>query len=157
MNTRPCIRCRGTTHPAMLESAASESDTLALRIERMPVLACPAGHRQFVDPEFPLWLVEHLMEEDEAKLPSGRVEGMLFKHYRCGECGTDLAKTPSRRETFAFDVALHDLHPFHVELTAPVYRCPACAREQLHSLKEVRSSTPGVLAEAFRAAEIPPA
>lgn len=154
MDTRPCTRCRSTTKPTVLESTASESDSLALRIERMPVLTCPEGHRQFVSPEFPRWLVEHLMDEDEAKLPSGREEGMIFKHYRCGECGADLAKEPERRETFAFDVELLDLQPFHVELTAPVYRCPKCSREQLHSLKEVRKLTPEALVHAFKEAGI---
>jgi len=123
----------------------------------MPVLTCQEGHRQFVSPEFPRWLVDHLMQEDETKLPSGREEGLLFKRYRCAECGAELGKTPERRETFGFDLALLDLDPFRVELTVPVYKCPACSREQLHSLKEVRSSTPQVLAAAFRAAEIPPA
>lgn len=156
MHNRRCIRCRGETKPTVLKSAASESNSLALRIERMPVLTCPEGHRQFVTADFPRWLVEHLMDEDEAKLPSGREEGMLFKHYRCGKCGTDLAKEPERRETFGFDVALLDLEPFRIELTAPVYKCPKCSQEQLHSLKEVRSHTPQVLGEAFRAAEIPP-
>jgi len=156
MKTRPCIRCRSATQPAVLESAASESDSLALRIERMPVLACPEGHRQFVSADFPRWLVEHLMGEDEAKLPSGREEGLVFKHYRCGECGADLAKVPDGRKTFAFDVELLDVDPFRVELTVPVYKCPSCSKEQLHSLKEVRGLTPQVLGEAFRAAEIPP-
>ena len=156
MDTRRCVRCQNNTTHATIKSLASEFDSLALRIERLPVLTCTEGHQQFVSPEFPRWLVEHLMNEDEAKLPSGREEGMLFKHYRCGKCGTDLAKEPERRETFGFDVALLDLEPFRIELTAPVYKCPKCSQEQLHSLKEVRSHTPQVLGEAFRAAEIPP-
>ncbi|HLS86889.1 MAG TPA: hypothetical protein VK043_11390 [Burkholderiales bacterium] len=157
MQTRPCTRCRGETRPAVLENAASEADGIALKIERMPVLACSAGHLQFVSPEFPRWLVEHLIEEDEARLPAGREKGLLFKHYLCGDCGAELERTPKARNHFAFDVALRDLQPFRVELTAPVFRCPRCEREQLHSMKELQSRTPVALAEAFRAAQIPPA
>jgi DNA-directed RNA polymerase subunit RPC12/RpoP len=157
MNTRPCTRCKGKTEPTVLESAAGEADPLAFRIQGMPVLACERGHRQFVSPEFPRWLVEHVMQEDEARLPAGEEKGLIFKKYHCGECGTRLAAEPDHRETFAFEVALRDLGPFRLELTAPVYRCPACAREQLPSLKDVRSRTPAALAQVFRAADIPPA
>ena len=157
MKTRPCTRCRGSTEPTVLESAAGEADSVAVRIEGMPVLACERGHRQFVDPEFPRWLVEHVMHEDEARLPAGEEKGFLFKNYHCRECGAKLGAEPDHRETFAFDVALRDLGPFRVELTAPVYRCPSCSREQLHSLKELRSRTPAALAQVFRAADIPPA
>ena len=47
--------------------------------------------------------------------------------------------------------------PFRVALTAPVYRCPACARDQVHSLNEVRKRTPEALTHVFQAAGIPPA
>lgn len=119
MTTRICVRCRAQTEPAVLESAAGEAAPLALQLRRMPVLACRAGHHQFVRPQFASELIEHLMAAD--------------------------------------DVALVDFEPFRVELTVPVYRCKKCSREQLHSLKEVRSRTPEALAQAFRAAGIPPA
>lgn len=157
MATRTCTRCRARTEPAALESAAGESEPVSVKLRDMPVLTCPSGHRQFVQPEFARKLVEHLIEEDEAKLPAGEEKGLLFKHYHCGSCGAELAKQPDHRQTFPLDVALPDLRPFRVELTAPVYRCPKCSREQLHSLKEVRSHTPEALAQAFRSAEIPPA
>jgi DNA-directed RNA polymerase subunit RPC12/RpoP len=157
MTHRACTRCRGRTEPAVLESAAGEADALAFRIQGMPVLACERGHRQFVHPEFARWLVEHLMGEHEARLPAGKEKGLFFKHYYCSECGAELQAEPDHRETFALDVALRDLGPFRVELTAPVYRCTKCSREQLHSLKDVRNRTPAALAQVFRAADIPPA
>ena len=156
MATAICKRCRAQTGPARLDTAAGASDPVALRLHDMPVLACPSGHRQFVGPDFALKLVEHLVKEDEAKLPAGREKGLLFTHYHCGECGAELGKDAERRDTFPLEVSLPGLQPFRVELTAPVYRCPKCAREQLHSLEEVRKHTPPALAEAFRAADIPP-
>ena len=157
MESRPCVRCRGSTQPAVLESAAGEAAPLALMLQGMPILACAKGHRQFVHAEFPRWLVEHLVEEDETRLPAGEEQGLLRKHYRCGGCGAELQAQAERRETFPIDLTLGDLGPFRVELTAPVYRCPRCSREQLHSLKEVRKHTPAALAHAFKAAELPPA
>jgi len=157
MTFRSCVRCRASTGSDVLDSAAGEAGPVALTLEGMPVLACAKGHRQFVHAEFPRWLLEHLLEKDEARLPAGREQGVLLKHYRCGECGARLNAQADHRETFRFDVALGDTGPFRVALTAPVYRCPACSREQLHSLREVRKRTPEALTHAFQAAGIPPA
>jgi hypothetical protein len=157
MTFRSCVRCRADTGSEVLESAAGEAGPIALALEGMPVLACAKGHRQFVHPEFPRWLLEHLLDEDEGRLPAGREEGLLLKHFHCGGCGARLHGQADHRETFRFDVALGDTGPFHVSLTAPVYRCPACSREQVHSLKEVRRRTPEALTHAFQAAGIPPA
>jgi DNA-directed RNA polymerase subunit RPC12/RpoP len=156
MATAICKRCRAPAEPARLDTAAGTSDPVALRVRDMPVLACASGHRQFVRQDFALKLVEHLVKEDEAKLPAGKEKGLIFTHYHCGKCGAELGKDAERRETFPLQVALPGFAPFRIELTAPVYRCPQCAREQLHSLEEVRKHTPPALAEAFRAAEIPP-
>ena len=145
------------TEPALLQDATGESEPVTVRLHDMPVLKCSAGHRQFVKPEFARKLVEHLIGEGEARLPAGEEKGLLFKHYHCSSCGAELGKQSDRRETFSIDVALPDYTPFRVELSTPVYRCPQCSREQVHSLKEVRSHTPEALAYAFRAAEIPPA
>jgi hypothetical protein len=157
MPTRACTRCRSNTEPAVLDRATGEAEPLALSVRGMPVLSCAQGHRQFVYPDFPRQLVEHLLEEDEAKLPAGKEKGLLFKHFLCGECGSELSPQPDHRETFPFDVRVGDLGQFKVELTAPVYRCPKCSRQQLHSLKDIRSHTPQALARAFQAADIPPA
>ena len=155
MTSRACVRCRGSTFARMLDRMAGEAGPVSLALENMPILACDKGHRQFVYPEFPRWLLEHLMQEDEGRLPAGVEQGLLRKHYHCGQCGVRLDPQPSRRETFRFDVALGDVAPFRVALTAPLYRCPGCSQEQLHSIREVRKRTPEALTHAFQAAEIP--
>lgn len=153
---RPCNKCRAETEHTVIDSTAGEANPLAIAIHGLPVLACPRGHVQFVHSEFPRRLLERLLQEDEAKLPAGEEKGVLFKRFRCSNCGTELAPAPDHRETFAVDVALQDVRPFKVELTMPVYRCPECEQEQIHSLKEIRKHTPEALAHAFQAANIPP-
>lgn len=156
MTLRRCIQCRSETEVTAIDAAAGEAETLAIALKEMPVAACARGHRQFVHAEFPRQLVEHLLDEDEAKLPAGEEKGLLRKHYHCTGCGAELAPQPDHRHTFTVDVALAKLAPFRVELTMPVYRCPSCEKEQLHSLTEIRRYTPAALAQAFRAAGIPP-
>jgi hypothetical protein len=157
MTFRSCVRCHAGTGADVLDSASGEAGPVAVTLEGMPLLACPKGHRQFVHADFPRWLLVHLLEEDEGELPAGREQGLLLKRYCCGQCGERLSPRAERRETFRFDVALGETGSFRVSLSAPVYRCPACSHEQLHSLEEVRKRTPEALTHAFQAAGIPPA
>ncbi|MCZ7566554.1 MAG: hypothetical protein M5U08_24400 [Burkholderiales bacterium] len=89
MTLRRCIQCRSETEVTAIDAAAGEAETLAIALKEMPVAACARGHRQFVHAEFPRQLVEHLLDEDEAKLPAGEEKGLLRKHYHC-------TGTPSR-------------------------------------------------------------
>lgn len=157
MPLRSCVRCRESTERAVLESVTGEAGTLALSLRGMPILTCSHGHRQFLDADFPRRLMEHLVDEDELRLPAGEEQGLLRKRYHCCACGAQLQAQADHRETFTLDLELDEAGPFRVELVAPVYRCPACAKEQLHSLKEVRKDTPAALSHAFKAAGIPPA
>jgi hypothetical protein len=111
MTSRSCVRCRGSTAPGVLDSAAGEAGPIALALQGMPILACAKGHRQFVHPEFPRWLLEHLVGEDEGRLPAGQEQGLLRKHYHCGECGARLQAQADHRQTFPFDVSLGDARP----------------------------------------------
>jgi len=157
MTARNCPQCRGGTEPMVVDTAAGEAKALEIAIHGMPVLVCPKGHRQFAQRDFPRWLLDSLLKEEEAKLPAGKETGLIFKHFHCGACGAELESESAHRHTYAVDVSLENTAPIKVELTMPVYRCPSCEKEQIHSLNEVRKQTPEALAHAFQAANIPPA
>lgn len=154
MTTRRCAICKADTEAARLAQTHGEDAPLVVTVHDMPVLECPHGHRQFASADFPLLLLDHLMEHDEPQLPASEAKGMLFKHYHCATCGTELATGADQPHTFRIEVALPDCAPFNIDLTVPVHRCQNCGHEQLHSLKEVRKHTPAALAHAFKAAEI---
>ena len=156
MTTRNCERCRGETELTMVESVHGESDPLRITLQSLPLLHCAEGHRQFIRPEFGAELLEHLIQEDEPELPAGEVKGLIRKKYLCESCGEELEPKPDHRHTFSIEVPLDDIAPLGVALSMPVYRCSACSKEQLHSLKEVRKLTPAALAEVFKNADIPP-
>lgn len=157
MSNKPkaCTTCRSPTAPARIDTVTGEDDVLAVTLRGLPVLACENGHRQFVQPDFPLLLLDHLTQLDEPSLPAGAEKGLIIRHFLCAECGGELQAKPDHRHTFSFDVTLPQIDAFAVDLTAPVYRCGRCGREQLHSLKELRKLTPAALAHAFKAAGIP--
>lgn len=156
MKANSCSRCHGDAALKIIGYADGEADPLRIRLKDFPLLSCEQGHRQFVRPRFAAELLEHLTQQDEPELPSGEKKGFIMKHYLCESCGAELEAKPDHRHTFAIDIKLDELDSFGVELSMPVYKCTSCAREQIHSLDEVRKLTPKALAQAFDAAEIPP-
>jgi len=156
MTSTSCNQCRAETEITIINCADGEADSLRLRLKDFPLRECAAGHRQFVRPDFAAELLYHLTEEDEPELPAGKEKGLILKKYLCASCGEALEPKPDHRHTFSIEVRLEELDPFGVDLSMPVYKCSACEKEQLHSLKEVRKLTPAAMAHAFEAASIPP-
>jgi hypothetical protein len=154
MKRHQCSVCKAELRLATLPAISGEEGRLSVAVHRLPVLECPNGHRQFTHPDFPLLLLDRLVERDEAALPESAAKGLLIKHHYCASCGERLNESDDRTHTFHLDVELPESSPFDVELTLPVHRCPKCGHEQLHSLKEVRSRTPAALAHAFKSAQI---
>ena len=152
---RSCTTCRAATSPLRLEPIAGAEKALAVTVRGLTVLACANGHKQFIDAEFPLRLKNHLVKEDEAKLPAGDEKGVLmFKHFSCHDCGRELEPKPDHRHTFTVTPGLPDQPQLEVDLTMAVYHCTGCGKEQLHSLAELRKLTPAALVHAFQAAGI---
>lgn len=156
MNTTTCYRCHGATQLKIIAFADGEAEPLRIRLKDLPLLVCEQGHRQFLRPQFAAELLRLLTEEEEPGLPAGEEKGLFKKHYLCLDCGAELEAKPDHRHTFSIDIELEDIDRFIVDLSMPVYRCSACAKEQLHSLKETRKLTPKALADAFLEADIPP-
>ena len=153
-NPRRCPICKSETAPARLTSLSGEDSPLAVTVRGMPVLECTNGHRSFPLADFPLLLLDHLLEQDEPKLPVSQAKGLVFKQYSCSKCGTGLSTSDDHPHTFHVDVELPELPAFGVDLKLPVSRCSRCGREQLHSLKELKAHTPAALAHAFKAAQL---
>ena len=152
--SRRCPICKSDTAPARVVSTSGADSSLEVTVKGMPVLECTQGHRLFALADFPLLLLDHLLEQDEPRLPISQAKGMVFKHYSCSSCGGELVAQDNRSHTFHVDVELPELPTFGIDLTLPVSHCSRCGRDQLHSLKELRSHTPAALAHAFKAAQL---
>ena len=151
---RSCRTCHKPTEPQRLDAFTGEDGALAVTIHSLKLLTCPAGHKQFLRAEFPLELLNHLMQEDEPQLPAGDEKGLIFKHFFCHDCGQELKPKPDHRHSFSIQPGLADQSELRVDLTMAVYRCGGCGKEQLHSLKELHKLTPAALVHAFQAAGI---
>ena len=156
MTSTSCHRCHAETELTIVHFADGDADSLHIRLKELPLRTCPEGHRQFVRPDFAAELLHHLTEEDEPGLPAGEEKGLLMKKYLCESCHAALEPKPDHRHTFSIEIELDELETFGVDLTMPVYKCSACGKEQMHSLREVRRLTPAAMAHAFEDAKIPP-
>lgn len=149
---KPCPVCHTLLSVKDLPEAVGTEGPMRITLRKMPALFCTTTHRHFVHPDFPLWLMTHLRDEDESKLPAGQAKGFLVKRYLCSQCGKDLEAKEDHRHAFSVRLAFASTPEFEVEISMPVYKCTGCLREQLHSLEEVRKLTPGALVQAFHAA-----
>jgi DNA-directed RNA polymerase subunit RPC12/RpoP len=151
-----CRQCKAAMALHPIDPVCGEDGPLKVTLIRMPAMVCPNTHRRFAMPRFPLMLLERVSQQHIDTLPEGKKSGLLFKKYQCGDCGADLEKGAGRDETFDFDVTLESLPGFRVELTAPLYKCTACGKEQLRGRDEIRQSLPAAMALAFKAANLKP-
>jgi DNA-directed RNA polymerase subunit RPC12/RpoP len=136
-----------------LEPFHGEEPPLRITVHGMPALDC-GKHRYFVKPDFPLWLMDHLVGEEAPALPAGDPTGLLFRSYVCHGCGKALQPQHDRVHSFDLDLAYPGQPAFRVQLAMPAFRCGGCGKEQVHSLAEVRRLTPAALVRAFRSAAV---
>ena len=151
---KPCPLCEAPLQPHILSAFSGVEAPLRITLHGMPALECAQRHTFFVKPEFPLWLMNHLVDEDEKTLPAGDKTGLIFKSYLCHDCGKPLEAKPDHTHAFDLPLAFEGGDEFRVEISMPVFRCAKCGREQVHSLQDVRKLTPAALVHAFRGAGI---
>ena len=152
---KKCRQCSSELHAETIDSMSGEEGVLKVTLSGFPVLVCERGHRHFMVPDFPLKLLKHVRDDDEALLPSGRKKGLIFKEYLCGKCGAKLG-AEAHTKPFGFDVGVDDFPKFRLELNVPIYTCPACGYEQLRDREEVKALTPVAMAQGFQAAGLRP-
>lgn len=126
---------------------------MRLTLRELPVLACAAGHTYFMDPGFPIWLLNALVDQQAPKIPAGEKKGIVLKHYSCGQCSAPLPKSEAGRRSFSFELAWKDQPPVFADLDVPVFGC-ACGREQVRSASELEKLIPAALVHAFKAEAI---
>jgi ribosomal protein L40E len=154
-DTSKCRQCHTNMHPETIGTVSGEDGVLKISLSGFPVLVCERGHKHFMARDFPMKLLQHVATKDEAKLPAGKKKGLIFKEYLCGKCGGKLG-SDAVAKPFGFDVKVEDFPPFRVEINVPVYKCPACGREQLRDRDEVQELTPAALAHGFQAIGLKP-
>jgi ribosomal protein L34E len=141
---RNCAMCSGAYELKKLPAASGEEGPLKITVRDMPVLECPKHHRAPVHRDFMIWLIQEIRAR-EAQFAAGKVQGMLFKKHRCGECGEELASKPERRQAFPFELKYEDTESFKAEIEIPLFKCARCGKEQIRSVSDLHNHVPGAM------------
>jgi hypothetical protein len=149
---KPCPLCQAPLTARTLPDTPGDEAPMRLTLRGFPVFACAAPHRYFLGQQFPIWLLNTMLDGEIAKIPAGVDKGLLFKKHSCGGCGAVLPSAAGEPRTFSSSLAWEKSPPFTVEVTVPVYRCAGCGREQARSGPELAKLLPAALVHAFKAA-----
>jgi len=149
---KPCPLCETPLAARTVSDATGDEAPMRLSLRGVPILACAAPHRYFAGQQFPIWLLNSLVDSELEKIPAGVEKGLVFKKYACGECGAVLPSSGGEPRTFTSTLAWKETPGFAVDLTVPVYRCAGCGREQARSAAELGKLLPSALVHAFKAA-----
>jgi Zn ribbon nucleic-acid-binding protein len=148
----PCPLCEVPLEEKTLPEFSGDEAPLRLTIRHFPALACPAPHRYFIGHEFPVWLLNALVEAELARIPKGKEQGRVFRKCVCGGCGAALRAAGAEWHTFSSTLAWRETRPFVVDLTVPVVECPSCGMAQARSGAKLAKLVPSALVHAFKAA-----
>ncbi len=153
---RPCPLCKTPLAAKQLPEALGEQEPMQLALRDLPVLECEKPHRHFVGQEFPMWLLNALLEGELARIPAGTDKGLVFRKHTCGGCGAELPSSAAGARTFSAALSWKDSPGFTVDITVPLHRCDRCGRDQARSAAELAKLLPAALAHAFQGAGIKP-
>lgn len=122
--------------------------TVAVLLERQPVVACPAEHRT-APPE----AVQAAMAATDDAVP--RARRRLLRGERCARCDTQLTM-PVRRTRWPVTVeATAEVPVLTLQFDLPATRCPECGTDQLptRSQEDLVVCVPAVFAAGPTATE----
>jgi hypothetical protein len=134
-----------------------EEHGVHMKIDGMPAMQCPKGHKRFVAPTFPMSLLDDLLADPRlVPLDAAEQRGFLRRRYCCTVCGEALESQGSGRVEASHSVELAGLERFGVEIDLPSYRCPSCAREYVEPRDTMVNDLMKASAHAFRSAQLAP-
>lgn len=156
-NTMRCKECKGEMSLRALDPMAGEEQGVRVRIEGMPGMQCPQGHRRFVAPDFAVKMMNDLLSgKDLAALDAAVQKGLLRKRACCPQCGQELGDAAAGSVQSKRQIELQGLEAFGVQVELPTLRCAGCGRECVPPEKTVVDGLMKATASAFRSAQVSP-
>lgn len=156
INTMRCKECHGEMSLRPLAPASGEEHGVRMRLDGMPIMQCPNGHKRFVAPDFAVKMMQALLADDElVPLKPAVQKGLIAKRYCCPACGQELRGNGDCVEAKRV-LELSGLEAFGVQVALPKLRCPSCNCEALPPEKALVDDLMKASANAFRAAQVEP-
>jgi hypothetical protein len=157
INTMRCKECHEEMALRLLDPMAGEEHGVRMRIEGMPVMQCPKGHKRFIAPDFAVMMMQALLADDKlVPLDAAAQKGLLRKRYCCPNCGQALEGGKEGTVEATRVLELDGLDAFGVRVQMPKLRCHGCGRESVPPGKVVIDDMMKASANAFRSAAVSP-
>jgi len=155
LNTTRCHVCEQEMSLRPLDPQEGEVHGVRMRIEGMPVMECPEGHRRFVSPDFADKLMDALFHDDSlVPVDPAAQKGQLRKGYCCPECGGALGGGTNSHVEAKRVLELAGCEAFGVCVELPTFRCSACGRNYVPPGEVVVNDLIKASAHAFRSAAV---
>jgi hypothetical protein len=155
LNMKRCHECDREMSLCTVRSTEGEANDVRVRIDGMPVMQCPAGHRRFIAPDFAIFLMDALVDGDRLlPIHPASQKGLLRKRYCCPACQRELAVDETDRAEASRLLELNGLDAFHVSVEMPKLRCSSCRCEYVPPGDVVADHLMKASARAFRAASV---
>lgn len=152
-----CTQCDAEMTLMPLPPIEGEEHGLHLKIDGLPALRCPNGHKRFAAPTFPSMFLDRLLSApDLLPLDSAAEKGFLRKRYCCPSCGTVLDTRGAGRVHGDHSLRVDGQQPVAVHIDLPAYRCTSCGHECVEPRDTVVSDLMQASAHAYRSAQISP-
>ncbi len=152
-----CKECNAEMTLTPLPPIEGEERGLLMKIDGLPALRCPNGHKRFIAPTFPSMLIDQVLSApDLMPLNSANEKGFLRKRYCCPSCGAVLDTRDAGRAHVDHVMAVDGLQPVAVHVELPTYRCGSCRHECVEPRETMVSDLMRASAHAFRSAQIAP-
>jgi transposase-like protein len=152
-----CRQCNADTEEVRLGRVEGEESGIKVAIEGLPTRVCTSGHKRFPTPEFPLQFIERVLASDDLiKVKPAVEKGFFRKKPHCPSCGEPLPQEGNGSSNGHARLELPDGEPATVDLAVPVFRCPKCNNEATLATEGVAKGIMQAVANAFRAADVPP-
>ena len=158
VNTMRCRECRGEMTLQVLDAIDGEEHGVRMRIEGMPTMQCPNGHRRLVTPEFAMKMMEQLLADEKlVPIETAEKKGLFRKRFCCPACGQELGDDAGDRVVARRVLDMEGLDAFSVELELPKYRCASCGRESTEPQDTIADDLRKASVHAFHSAAVAPA
>jgi predicted RNA-binding Zn-ribbon protein involved in translation (DUF1610 family) len=156
-DTLRCTQCDSEMRLTLLGPIEGEEHGVHMKIEGLPALQCANGHTRFVEPTFPMKLLDGLLAAPAlVPLDAAGKKGLLRQRYCCPACGEVLDTHDAGRVETDRSIELDGLSRFGVHVDLPSYRCPSCGHECVEPHEAMVNDLMKASAHAFRAAHITP-
>lgn len=129
-STTRCQVCDRRMSLCTVDPLEGEVHGLRVRIEGLPVMACPKGHRRFVAPDFAVKLAEAL-RHDRGLIPmnpASRV-GPRRRRFLCPACGSRLDGGTNSHVGAKRVLELNGRYAFGLSVDVPRLHCTACGSD----------------------------